>query len=220
MFLLNERSVLNHVCAQMKARFKSNIEKISILNIRGGITLTLQKGVTLLELLVTLSIFFICYTLVIEGLPLFLVQNERDLFLDKLKNTIEFAKQEAFSKNKSITLCASQNKKTCSLLGNWSLGFIVFENDAKRRQPTPGALLYGVDGLHYGNIYFSANGNELHISPQGITTNIGSWVYCPKSGRFVKPKGLVINWGLRTYLSDENAELTKNMAFVCKRNQN
>jgi len=158
-----------------------------------------DNGNSLLEISMALSMMAL---LMFAGFPTFkniLIQQERIVVLYRLKNAIEFSKNEAFMRGKIISLCASQDQVSCSMSEDWASGFIAFENPERKKQVgTHCPLLEIFPGAHYGRIYFSATGNQLHIHPNGTTTNIGTFIYTPKSDT-IKPAGLVVNWAVRTY---------------------
>lgn len=135
----------------------------------------------------------------------FMAQQDQVIVLDRLKNAIEFARQQAFQRHTTITLCASTTQNSCSAQTEWSSGFIVFENPDREWQPVDKNILGYFPGTRHGKLYFTASGNQLHIQSNGQTTNIGSFIHCPKSAS-VKPKGWVVNWAARSYSTEENPE--------------
>lgn len=163
-----------------------------------------QQGNTLLELLLVVTILCLSFFAAIPNLNKYLTSTEQEIALDRIKNAIEFAKNEAFRKNKTISLCPSHTQNSCTYGDGWDVGFILFENDNKNSQPTPESLLKVFEGTRYGKIVFDAMGNQLNIQANGTTTNIGNFVYCAKIKNLIKPKGLVLNWVARIYSTEEN----------------
>jgi type IV fimbrial biogenesis protein FimT len=156
--------------------------------------------------LVELSIVLCIIMLLLITIPCFdalLIHQEQMLVLDRIQQAIAYAKNEAFSRRKIISLCPSLNKISCSLAPDWSTGFIVFENQEGKKQTETHFILEAFEGARHGHLYFSASGNQLHIHPNGTTTNIGTFIYSPKKRSFIKPSGLVVNWAARTYILNE-----------------
>lgn len=165
--------------------------------------IALPLGFSTIELLITFTILLIISLAAVPQFKLFLAQQDQLLLLDRLKNSIEFARQEAFHRRKTITLCGSTTQISCSAQAEWSSGFIIFENPNKEWQPEEKNILGYFPGTRYGKLYFTATGNQLHIQANGQTTNIGSFIHCSNQAS-IKPNGWVINWAARSYPLDEN----------------
>lgn len=170
-----------------------------------------KNGFSLIEVLVVISILAVFLMLSIPPLHSWLAQLEQELALERIKHAIEFAKNEAFRTHKTISLCPSADQKHCYTKDDWSLGFIIFENPERDTQPKPNSILKTVQGASLGKIFFDALGNELHIRPNGTTTNIGKFYFCAKNGsRDLHMRLLVLNWAARTYFSQEENSMRCN----------
>jgi Tfp pilus assembly protein FimT len=172
-----------------------------------------QQGNTLLETLLVVSIMSLLMLGAIPSIKKILIQTDQAIALDRIKNAIEFAKNEAFRRNKTITLCPSINQNSCGYGESWELGYLLFENPARNTQPTVGSIIQVFSGARYGKIIYNATGNQLYIHADGTTNNIGNFIYCPKDKNIIKPKGLVLNWVARIYPAEENPD--KPIGFYC-----
>jgi type IV fimbrial biogenesis protein FimT len=86
------------------------------------------QGYTLLELLVTLAIVT---TLAVMAIPSFqdsIERNAREAAMLDLMGAIAFARSEAVSQSKKVSLCRSTDQSTCaaSTAGDWDGGWIIF----------------------------------------------------------------------------------------------
>lgn len=174
-----------------------------------------EQGNTLLETLLVISILSLLLLCSIPSLNQFLTRTEQEISLDRIKNAIEFAKNEAFRRNKTISLCPSHNKSSCTYGDNWAAGFILFENPNRNTQPANGTISQVFSGAQYGKIIYTAIGNQLNIHADGSTTNIGSFIYCPKDRNAIKPKALVLNWVARVYKAEETLAKSLELESKC-----
>lgn len=170
-----------------------------------------MHGLSLLELVIYLMIFMTISFLALSNFRSFLMRQERELTLDRLKNAILFARNEAFRRGKTITLCGSHDQKTCHLEKEWTTGFMMFVNEHQNKQlnhshnqpNSPADILYVFPKIYYGKLLYQTgfSGNELHIHENGMTMNIGDFIYSPKDNQNTldNQEKLVINRACRCY---------------------
>ncbi|HXH55630.1 MAG TPA: GspH/FimT family pseudopilin [Gammaproteobacteria bacterium] len=156
-----------------------------------------QRGFSILELCTVILILSFITTFAIPAFSQFLMRGERAMVLDRVKAAIEFAKQEAFTRGKTITICASINHRTCHA-NDWSAGVIIIEMDEQLPR-TPSNLLYVFPKLQHGKLNFDQFGTYLNITADGMTINNGTFIYCPKNGDRREADALIINNATRTY---------------------
>lgn len=173
-----------------------------------------QNGHSLLEIIFVISIMTIIAFAGIPNIKKIMIKTDQEIALDRLRNAIQFAKNEAFNQNKMLTLCPSQNQSSCSYADTWDSGFILFENPKKENQPREGSLLQVFAGARYGKILFKASAEYLSILPNGSTTQYGHFVYCPKE-KGIEPKGLILNSVARVYPAEENPEEWNKIKSHC-----
>ena len=156
-----------------------------------------QRGFSILELCTVFLILGFLTAFAIPAFSQFLMREERTRVLDRIQAAIEFAKQEAFARAKTITVCASINHRTC-YASDWSAGFIIIETD-EQLPHFASNLLYAFPKLQHGKLNFDQFGTYLNITADGMTINNGTFVYCPKNGDRREADALIINNATRTY---------------------
>ena len=156
-----------------------------------------QRGFSILELCTVFLVLSFITTFAIPAFSQFLMREERAMALERIKAAIEFAKQEAFARGKTITVCASINRRTCHA-NDWSAGFIIIEMD-EQLPYFPSNLLYSFPKLQHGKLNFDQFGTYLKITADGMTINNGTFTYCPKNGDRREAEALIINNATRTY---------------------
>ncbi len=89
-----------------------------------------QSGFTLVELMVTLAIAGILFT--VAGPSLTIVISEKQLIAsgNDLLSAMHIARNEAIKLNRRVTICESNDGNNCSTTGRWENGWIVFVDAA------------------------------------------------------------------------------------------
>jgi len=159
------------------------------------------QGLTLMELLVTLSITAVLIGMALPGWSDLVQQKRGDLLIRRLNQAIELARISAVSYGEIVTLCRSRDGQACR--GPWAEGVMVFRDpDADRRlADDQQAIAYLDFGDSHGQLYWRAFGNRqyLQFTALGFTRNQnGSFTYCPDSGDLRQARQLILNRAGRT----------------------
>lgn len=89
-----------------------------------------SKGFTLLELLVTLVIGFVLLSVGIPAIGSFIGNNRITTQANKFTKTIVLARSEAVKRKLPVAICSSTDLATCADSTDWSIGWIVFTDEA------------------------------------------------------------------------------------------
>lgn len=122
-----------------------------------------QTGVTLIELLVTLSIAVILMTIAVPGFQDFFRRNRVDAAASDLVTALNYARSEAIRRGARVTVCASANPSAATPVcadDKWADGWVLFQDGG-----TKGAI----DGTDTGNI-MRVSGK----APSGVTISTGA----------------------------------------------
>jgi len=82
------------------------------------------KGLTLIEVMITLAIAGILIATAAPSMREFIQNNRSATQINELQATLSLARSEAIKRNTGITVCRSSNGTSCT--GNWQDGWIVF----------------------------------------------------------------------------------------------
>ena len=97
------------------------------------------KGFTLIELLVTLALLAILMGVALPSFRTSFAQQEIKTARNDLMSAFQYARTEAVTQNRSVSICASENPwdaiPTCSYKDDWSTGWIVFKDDSANSIP-------------------------------------------------------------------------------------
>ena len=143
-----------------------------------------QNGVTLIELMITISILVIALSIGIPNMSQFLKNSELINSSNKIATMMSLARSEATKRQTSIRICPSDDHLTCNTTGK---NLIILNSDDTLIKTTP---LSSDINLHYQNlasttVIFSATG-----SPNGS----GQIVLCDDRG-ISFAKGIALNFG-------------------------
>jgi type IV fimbrial biogenesis protein FimT len=86
------------------------------------------QGFTLIELMVTLAVLAIVLGIAVPSFQKQIINNKSLTMGDEFAQALNFARSEAVKTKKRVSICASSDGATCT--GNWSEGFIVFQDNA------------------------------------------------------------------------------------------
>lgn len=141
-----------------------------------------QSGVTLIELLVTLSIAVILMAIAVPGFQDFFRRNRVDSAASDFMVALNYARSEAIRRGVTVSVCKSANGTACGGT-NWEDGWIVFvntDNDSPAVVDT-GEEIIRVHQQLAQSITLRPNANYtnfLTYRPDGRVNNIGTFAIC------------------------------------------
>nr|WP_026279135.1 MULTISPECIES: GspH/FimT family pseudopilin [unclassified Thioalkalivibrio] len=149
------------------------------------------KGITAIELMVTLGVLAILATL---AAPAFSEMLERQRIIgatNSLLNAMHLARSEAIKRNERVTLCPSSDGETCREDGDWAYGWIWFADPTHSGTRSNEDPLIGYESAELQDM-LSITGNApvkdyVSYVPRGTTQRIsgalqmGSFSVCSSS---------------------------------------
>jgi type IV fimbrial biogenesis protein FimT len=172
-----------------------------------------QRGVTLIELLVTLSILAILLAIAAPSFMTVIQDNRRATQLNDFVTALNYARSEAVKRGDQVSVCRSANGTACAAAGGWDQGYIVFTDTNNNRTVNAGVdtVLRVFEALTGGNtltstrfsITFAANSFSMNYN--------GTWTLCDSRGAGAARAVVLSNQGrVRTDTVDVNGN-----ALVC-----
>jgi type IV fimbrial biogenesis protein FimT len=140
-----------------------------------------QTGVTLIELLVTLSIAVILMTIAVPGFQDFFRRNRVESAASEFMATLNYARSEAIRRGVRVSVCRSNTGSNCTTTEPWNRGWIVFTNpDNDNNVDTGEEILRVYQGLPNAVTLNSDFTNRITYQSDGrITNNVGgSFFFC------------------------------------------
>ena len=85
-----------------------------------------NRGVTLVELIIVLTIAGVLAALAAPGMQKFVASNRLTAQVNDLLADISLARSDAIKRNTSAGICASTSGTSCTASGNWANGWLVY----------------------------------------------------------------------------------------------
>lgn len=167
--------------------------------------ITQTKGLTLVELIITLAIAGVLVALATPNFSATIQNNRMATQINELQASLSLARSEAIKRNNNVTMCQSSSGSSCT--GNWQDGWIIFVDnnfdgnvDGEEVLRVHGALA-GANTLTFSQtgVIYANNG----LARGGAN---GTFTLCDTRGA-ENAKGLIIGLSGRPYLvrdSDSN----------------
>lgn len=140
---------------------------------------TRPRGVTLIELMVTISVLAILLGIAAPGLTQFLVSSRLTSQVNELVGDISHARNEAGTRGKNVSICIAASSTTCATSGtNWEAGRIIFvDSNSDGVMTDPGDKIKYVPALDGGSTLNTASfSNDHYITFRpfgGLTSAVG-----------------------------------------------
>lgn len=155
-----------------------------------------QRGMTLVELLTTLSLSAILLSIALPSFSAMLKSFRSTAIANEMIGHLIYARTLAVSSGKVITVCGSSDQQNCD--NHWSDSVLVFSDENRNAQPDGKDKIYRViHSLQEGEtlVWRSfRNKSYLQLMPTGMTHfQNGHFTYCPKDGDLRYARHWIIN---------------------------
>lgn len=125
-----------------------------------------QRGFTLLELLVTISVAAILLAIAVPSYRSIVQRNSMAAQVNDLVGALNYARSEAVSRGQRVYLCQSSDQAHCTDGNDWSDGWIVYSPDPTAAGVSPASdNIIRVESGTTGQVQISrSNGLPPHVS--------------------------------------------------------
>ncbi len=171
-----------------------------------------QRGLTLIELLVSLAVAAIVATLAVPSFRSVIENNRITTINDKMLASLRLARSEAIARGRSVTVCPSNDQTTCS--GTWSDGWILFVDEDGDRVLDGGTdevvKANDMTASDYGITLISGIATSFKYDNEGRAEEQGTFRVCGPSGESSRARGIVIQLsGSTRYAVDSDADTVR-----------
>jgi len=163
----------------------------------------------LIELLVVIAIAAVLAGLAVPSFQALIASSNLTSTTNELIATLARAKSDAIRRGKRVTVCVSTDGVSCTTIGDWTQGWIIFQvNDRSATTATVEKLgdITAVTAGLTNNIIVKATGTYFSFTADGVTKTMtgsngdGSIRICSPSSALTndtRARKIVINWAGR-----------------------
>lgn len=159
-----------------------------------------QRGFTLLELMIVVSIVAITASLAVPSFRETIARNRIVTQNNALITALTLARSEAIKQGSRVSVCASADMTSCSGAGTWETGWIVFDDPTNPGTVDGGEQVLRVwDALKAGTTIRAAGSFSDFVSFVGsgesraTPTNNDTFSVCPKDGDTTKGRRIIVS---------------------------
>lgn len=142
------------------------------------------RGITLLELMITIAIVAVLGSLAAPGLNALLYDARITAAVNGLLHDLFLARSESLKRGEVISVCKSQDGRTCAnAVPDWHVGWMVFVNHDRDEPPQRGneePILTVSQGWPGGTISSNRTAYSFRPFVQGVVN--GTLVFCDPRG--------------------------------------
>ena len=170
-----------------------------------------HHGMTIIEMLISLSIIAILLTVVAPSVQSILKSNKVTADVNNLSALARQARFTAINERADVVLCPTTNYSSCS--GSWSNAKMVFiDNNGNGNRDTDERLIASADPLSQSNSIGGVSGSLMFYDNGGIDKN-AEIVICPSGGDAKSASAILMSmYGRITTASDSNKDGIKENA--------
>jgi type IV fimbrial biogenesis protein FimT len=170
-----------------------------------------QKGVTLIELMVALTVASILLGAAIPSFRQTIINSRLSTIANEFISSINYIRSEAIKAGRSVTICKSTDGSSCSTSNTvyWDSGWIAFlDLDADGALDTGETILRTWPALNSSyTLRSSAFPNFIRYNSQGVTTADGNFAVCNNSTESGAKAVLITRVRPRMAIDSDNDQL-------------
>ena len=171
----------------------------------------MQKGFSLVELIVTVAIAAIVVSVGIPSLQSSMRDNRQSTAINELSSALQMARSSAISRRERVTVCKSPDGLNCVAASDWTQGWIVFADPNNPNVRDNAEEILHVHSAVRGNVTISGNAtvaDRVAFQPQGMLAGVpGTITHCDPRGNN-HATGLVISRGGQIRFEGDGNQLT------------
>lgn len=162
---------------------------------------TNQKGVTLLEMMITLAILAIVLTVVAPNMQTFLIKNRITAEINGVSGIIQYARHLAIDEQTNVVVCPSADFDGCGT--NWNNPKIVFIDANADGNRSSGEDLLVTTSKASDSTKITGPNTNIHFNGSGAASQSFSIQICPSNGDETYARALSVSLQGRVKVSSD-----------------
>ena len=143
----------------------------------------LNRGFTLIELMVTLAIAAIVLSIGIPSFKNIIKENNQATLLNEFTSYVNFAKSTAVTQGAVVVLCPRNTAGTdCNSSGSWDDGWIVFVDSNEDGDKDNGDTLLKVHESIDDDFNITTSSTSVEINAKGFVSANSTFTFCDSRG--------------------------------------
>ncbi|MBT1064983.1 GspH/FimT family pseudopilin [Bowmanella sp. Y26] len=160
-----------------------------------------QQGLTLLELMITLSIVGILLTLVAPNVRDILIRNNVTSQVNEISGIVQFARSNAIDEQNTAIICPTPDFSNCST--NWDQAKMVFNDLDGNGNRSEDEELLAATGLPPKSLTITGPGITVRFNGNGTVSTPATIKICHQDGEAKFARALFISLQGRVRLSED-----------------
>lgn len=155
--------------------------------------LTTNKGFTIIELLVTLSVAGIILTVAVPSFQGLVQESRISAQSNNFLSAVMLAKSEAIKRNSPVTICPSTNGTACTGGTVWSNGWVVFADASSDGVVDGGEEVIQVNAAFTGGNTLQSAGARITFTANGFSMGFNNTFSLCDSRGVIHSRALILN---------------------------
>jgi type IV fimbrial biogenesis protein FimT len=145
--------------------------------------LSTERGVTLLELMVSITVLSILSVLAVPAMVAVFRDSRMSSHVSDMFVSLQLVRSEAIKQNSKVTLCPSEDGEICLAQPHWERGWIVFGDPNSNGQVDPGEVTLLKRGALESEMTLRGSRSRLTFTGSGLSPGFNDTL------RFCDPRG-------------------------------
>ncbi|MEM7083579.1 MAG: GspH/FimT family pseudopilin [Pseudomonadota bacterium] len=163
-----------------------------------------ERGLTLLELLVTLAVGTLLLTYALPSWSTVLANGRQSAAVNRFVTSVLLARSIAITQRTHAIVCPKADGPYCDLDGDWSRGWLVMRSPDQHEAPLDSPQLEVVQTMNEVSLVPQSNRRAFRFRPNNKRATNGTVVFCARDA--ATPKAVIVSYNGRPRTATRQAD--------------